>query len=459
MPPKRKNNSQKAGTPAKGKAGKKNATKATMGLRKNPKRKVSNDFVAETSAKKGKEKDDPVSSGEDSNVLSLTPHQSDDDLDSDVHGQGSSENRSNSAVIAADTPDKQVGQVASTPMDIGKQVGEALRPYLKHLEKSWRGKKRSRKRRRRRSSSSSQSETTDGSESSSSDESSDSSDGGRHRKRKRHRREKRKKRKQSSKGEQLQSPSQSTVYTRGCKSPVGQLAIRPRNVDSDGSEDLARKQSMSDEDTDEFVKSLNSSLSVPPLVGGREDGRDSGDQGRDGDKGRGRQELKDQRHQDEADRVIQELEANKADLAKPSGRWTRHLHSLVVDFEHFHLISHVDRKLRKQIQEGDFTIDFKRLVPRSRSRCKPDNRVQMIQRDGGTYFVPAENESKEILSYKTWELAYKVFMGIFLEKWPERSKELLQYSHVIQVASNTPPWENVSPLETLGYDFTPNMVY
>lgn len=64
--------------------------------------------------------------------------------------------------------------------------------------------------------------------------------------------------------------------------------------------------------------------------------------------------------------------------------------------------------------------------------------------DGGTPFlVKAGREDKDITSYKQWETAFKVFMGLFVQVWPDRATELLQYSHVIHTASLTYPWENV----------------
>lgn len=147
---------------------------------------------------------------------------------------------------------------------------------------------------------------------------------------------------------------------------------------------------------------------------------------------------------DHADDVIRDIQRNKADLAKPTGELNRHLETLLIDMKHFHLTSHVDKKLRDRILQGDFTVDFKRLIPQSRSRCKTDSRLSIVSKDGMSYFVPADKDSaKEINCYKQWEIAFRVFMGIYISKWPARADELLEYSHVIQTASLTYPWESV----------------
>lgn len=69
--------------------------------------------------------------------------------------------------------------------------------------------------------------------------------------------------------------------------------------------------------------------------------------------------------------------------------------------------------------------------------------MQLINQEGGSYWVPAEKMDKDILNYKQWEIAFKVFMGVYIAKWPSRAQELLEYSHVIYTASLSYPWECV----------------
>lgn len=112
---------------------------------------------------------------------------------------------------------------------------------------------------------------------------------------------------------------------------------------------------------------------------------------------------------------------------KPSDELSQFvLSSLVRDFKHFHLTSHVDRKLKDCIKEQDFTVDFRRLLPKSRSKNRYDQRMQVVHEEGSTFFVLAgERDLKEINGYKTWEVAFKVFMGLFNQHWPDRMNELL----------------------------------
>lgn len=229
-----------------------------------------------------------------------------------------------------------------------------------------------------------------------------------------------------------------------------------RNLESSDTISPISDQIPIDADSEEFLNSVNSSMNkstpFPERRRSHEErsGRDNpipersrreDHEMRQGDR---EGDRRDAEANERADRLVRDIQQNKATLARPSGEWERELHTLLIDLKHVHLTSHVDRKLRDRIMEGDFTVDFKRLIPQSRSRCKTDERLNVVNKDGVTHFVPADHENfKEINSYKQWEIAFKVFMGVFISKWPQRSQELLEYSHVIQNASLTYPWENV----------------
>lgn len=413
----------------------------------------------------------------DQDAVSLTPNSSDDDFDGDGEGTSNGEsNQTNSAQPVSDDSDR--GDDLEDPEAdsdhregdnsglTAKQVKKMVSKCMKKMTKRKIHKKKSK--RRRRDSPSSSEDASDSSDDSSECESdsyssddSDSSARGRKRKRRGHKRRK-SERKHRRRGKSVvpltqdrrvvaaDSPSQSTVYTRGCKSPVRDVLTASSPSDSQKSGHIN-----SDADTDEVIDSLNTSLNhSSPFIGRRrERGREGGaspieDHGRNsmerdaqGDEERRRRE---DNARERADVVVRDIQQNKADLAKPSGELSRELKSLLIDFKHCHLTSHVDRKIKSSILEGDFTIDFRRLVPRSRSRSKLDDRLQMINKDGISCFVPADKDNyKEIASYKQWEVAFKVFMGIYITKWPEHSNELLQYSHIIQTAALTYPWESV----------------
>ena len=70
--------------------------------------------------------------------------------------------------------------------------------------------------------------------------------------------------------------------------------------------------------------------------------------------------------------------------------------------------------------------------------------MEMINRDGRTYFVPVGNSDLQtISSFSKWEQAFRVFSNIYTRRHPQRSGELIQKNHIIHTASLTFTWENV----------------
>lgn len=442
------------------------AGKSGRVLRKNPKKKVISEAevvekpVKQSGKPKGRPKKAVETAVKDQEIepeLELSPRDSEDDFHTETGEEDLNENSSGNAM--ADTSSDAGGSSKASLADddesdmagkINKHVDAALEKYFRKRKSKKKGKH---KRRRRDSTPTSESSSSDegssGDTSDSSPESENSEDERKSRKRKR--RSGRKDERKKKRGENAiiypnNSGSVSTVYTRGCKSP--QNAI----IEGSGNSGLDGGDIPSDANTDEFIDSLNTSrdrsFSTPDLVR-RRDGSRSPERRRSEGVRRGPDSrVKDKeadRYREQADSVIRDLHQNKADLAKPSGELSQFLmSSLVRDFKHFHLTSHVDKKLRERVKEQDFTVDFRRLLPRSRAKARYDERMQVMHREGQTYFVPAgESEVKEITSYKIWEIAFKVFMGMFNQHWPERMQELLQYSYIIQTAALNHPWENV----------------
>lgn len=419
-------------------------------------------------------KDKPAKVDRDEDNVSLTAGSDFDESDSErgvEHGNMSNSATPESRDNDTDSHDSDIGAEGDEqkyPEGLSKEVRKMVGVCMKEYARKSKAKKRKRGRKHHKKnrveSSTSESENDSTSSSSGSDDSEHySSDESYQKERKRRKRstQKKKKRKDKRSGktkrhqgailQTVNSPSQSTVYTRGCKSPDKPVITGSSDTDSQRSGHID-----SEADTDEFIASLQNSInhSTPIADRRRSKDRSPGDQqARDED----REELRNRRLaeqeetsrreaavRDRADDVIRDIQRNKADLAKPTGEWRRELETILIDMRHFHLTSHVDRKLKNQILDGDFTVDFKRLVPQSRSRCKTDQRLQVVNKDGISCFVPADRDNfKDITGYRQWEVAFKVFMGVYVSKWTDRAQELLQYSHTIQTASLTYPWENV----------------
>ena len=117
------------------------------------------------------------------------------------------------------------------------------------------------------------------------------------------------------------------------------------------------------------------------------------------------------------------------------------VHSAMVDEEFLMVAAHVDEVTRRRIVNGEF-VDFARLLPREQVQDFEENRMHMVNRDGQMFWVSAK-PNQTISSFSRWEQAFKVFSDIYTRSHPNRAVELIQYNHLIQIASASYTWENV----------------
>ena len=117
------------------------------------------------------------------------------------------------------------------------------------------------------------------------------------------------------------------------------------------------------------------------------------------------------------------------------------------DNEFFRVTCHVANVLRERIQKGDY-VELEKLLPKVKGWAGNNNKMNLIFKDGHSYFVPAAPESK-ISGVRRWEQAFRVYAAIYSEANPSRAAEIWQYVHIINVAASAYSWENVST-----YDYT-----
>ena len=119
------------------------------------------------------------------------------------------------------------------------------------------------------------------------------------------------------------------------------------------------------------------------------------------------------------------------------------LHSVLVDEEYIAIASHIDEDIRRKIIKEEY-IDFVRLIPHDRVNLEEDQRMELVNRGGFSYWVPlSERHSNSISNIAKWEEAFWIFSRIYTEGHPNRVVELIQYSHIIHEAALEYPWENV----------------
>ena len=93
-------------------------------------------------------------------------------------------------------------------------------------------------------------------------------------------------------------------------------------------------------------------------------------------------------------------------------------------------------------------MELEKLLPKDKLGHKDEHRLEWVQRDGGTFLVPAQRDGK-IGSFRHWEQAFRAYATIYCGANPQRSKEIWQYITVINTAASSYVWENV-----YNYDIT-----
>ena len=114
----------------------------------------------------------------------------------------------------------------------------------------------------------------------------------------------------------------------------------------------------------------------------------------------------------------------------------------VSDDDFFHLTCHIEPNLFHRIEKGEF-VELEKLLPKDKiGKSSNENRLEWVQRDGGTFLVPAQRDSK-ISSFRKWEQAFRAYATIYCGANPQRSKEIWQYISVINMAASSYLWDNV----------------
>ena len=65
-------------------------------------------------------------------------------------------------------------------------------------------------------------------------------------------------------------------------------------------------------------------------------------------------------------------------------------------------------------------------------------------KDGKTFWSTTGGEDMtQISNYHKWEQVFCIYSNVYLRAHPERAVELIQYNHMIHMASQSYIWENV----------------
>ena len=116
---------------------------------------------------------------------------------------------------------------------------------------------------------------------------------------------------------------------------------------------------------------------------------------------------------------------------------------------------HTDESHAKEIEKGHF-VDMNKIYPRQNDyKGSLDTRLEIINKDGHTYFVPAGDSTKRVFNFHTWQKAFRVYATIYSKANPHRAAEILQYIDVIGNAASAFVWENVAAYDYIHRQLMP----
>lgn len=160
-----------------------------------------------------------------------------------------------------------------------------------------------------------------------------------------------------------------------------------------------------------------------------------------------------------ADDMIKQAELQKAELAKPPGENNLAAQYTVnkiisdddnvdgsLDYLHNSGTAHVDRQTRLKVKLNEY-VDLVKFLPRDLDTVDDDENLVLTSKEGKTYHVPpADRDNAAINTFKKWQTAFKVFMGVYMEEHPDKlnlAPELVQYMQLIEDMTTTWIWDNV----------------
>ena len=115
------------------------------------------------------------------------------------------------------------------------------------------------------------------------------------------------------------------------------------------------------------------------------------------------------------------------------------------DDEFFHTTCHIDDSIREKIEKVKF-VELVKLLQKKilNGDRRNDNRMQLINKDGVSYFVPAIDRDTRIDNIKKWEQAFRVYTTIYCKANLTRAGEILQYVDIVHRAAAIFNWDNVA---------------
>ena len=115
------------------------------------------------------------------------------------------------------------------------------------------------------------------------------------------------------------------------------------------------------------------------------------------------------------------------------------------DDEFFHTTCHVEDAMKEKIEKGKF-VELEKLIQKRilQYGFKEETRMQLVNKDGVSYFVPSVDKETRIDNVRKWEQAFRIYTTIYCKANPTRAGEILQYVDIIHRAAAIFNWDNVA---------------
>ena len=155
--------------------------------------------------------------------------------------------------------------------------------------------------------------------------------------------------------------------------------------------------------------------------------------------------------QSQANQVVKEAEASRARMIAMPGKeqmvvdyniMQYRQQATIVDESYLVIGNQIDESLCRKIINHEY-IDFVKLLNRDRLASHENTHMVLVSRGGSTYFVPVSDTTGTISNFGRWEQAFRAFSNVYIQAYPARVTELIQYNHLIYTASLSLIWENV----------------
>ena len=136
----------------------------------------------------------------------------------------------------------------------------------------------------------------------------------------------------------------------------------------------------------------------------------------------------------QAEKLMLESEKYKTVLAAPKGMVPidddiKLLRKFDDDDDFFHVSCHVDQSMKNKIEAGEY-VELEKLLPKEHSArlgcsmSKDSEYMQLVNRDGQTYFAPARSLNERINGIKKWDQAFCIYTAIYSEANPSHASEI-----------------------------------